>query len=362
MKIYTVMLIMSLTLGACSYFYLRQNFLWARSWWCALAMLLLACNTLVSRTLPLAVPNWLAKTLAVINGLWIAMMFYMLLLLLCHGAVYSLTRLFDVQLPNRAIAACGLVLVALYIAYGNYRAFHPDTRVEKVVTSKLDRGEKYRLVLLSDIHLGQQLGRSYGEKLVERVNELQPDVILLAGDLLDEKIAYVEREDSLAPLAKLQTTKGVYMCYGNHDYLDQPELWQTYVEAVGIKVLRDRDILVDNKLKIAGLGDWSRHKGTKSLERLAQDNEKYFSIIMDHQPRRIEAIAAHGYDLTVSGHTHTGQMKPLRQVTKRMYKLDYGRMEIGDTVAITSNGYGFWGPPVRTEVAPEIVVIDVEGK
>lgn len=362
MKIYTFMLFTGLVLGSGGYFYFRQNFDWGRSWWCALVMLFLVCNTVLSRILPVNAPVWLAKLLATVNGLWIAVMFYILLLLICHSTIYLLGKLFDVQLPNRAIATVGLICIGLYVAYGNYRAFHPEIRVEKIFTSKLQTGVKYKMVLLSDIHLGQQLGRSYAEKLVERVNALKPDIVLIAGDLLDEKIAYVDREDSASPLLKLQTTKGVYMCFGNHDYLDNPERWESYVKSLNIKVLRDKDVVVDDRLKIAGVGDWSRHRGTKSIARMAKDNDKYFSIIMDHQPRRLEAIVANKYDLTVSGHTHTGQLKPLRQVTKRMYKLDYGRLQLDDTVCITSNGYGFWGPPVRTEVAPEMVVIEVEGK
>jgi predicted MPP superfamily phosphohydrolase len=76
----------------------------------------------------------------------------------------------------------------------------------------------------------------------------------------------------------------------------------------------------------------------------------------------MEAACSAGYDLYVAGHTHTGQLFPNRLVTKKMYKLDYGRKEFGNLTAITSNGYGFWGVPVRTEVAPELVVINLKSK
>jgi predicted MPP superfamily phosphohydrolase len=90
------------------------------------------------------------------------------------------------------------------------------------------------------------------------------------------------------------------------------------------------------------------------LQALSVDNDKYYSILIDHQPRRMDAAAEAGYDMYLAGHTHTGQMFPNRLVTQRMYKLDYGLARFGDLTAVVSNGYGFWGPPVRTELKPEI--------
>ena len=130
------------------------------------------------------------------------------------------------------------------------------------------------------------------------------------------------------------------------------------------KVLRDASTVIDGRLKITGLNDFrfSKHKGPKPIQTLAWQNDKYYSVLMDHQPRRMDEAVHLGYDLYLSGHTHTGQLFPNRQITKRMYQLDYGRKEFGKLTAITSAGYGFWGPPVRTEAAPEIVLIELNGK
>ena len=103
-------------------------------------------------------------------------------------------------------------------------------------------------------------------------------------------------------------------------------------------------------------------KSIASLEKLSADNANYYNIVIDHQPRKMEAASSAGYDLYVAGHTHTGQLFPNRLITKKMYRLDYGRKEFGNLTAITSNGYGFWGVPVRTEVAPELVVINLKAK
>ena len=100
-------------------------------------------------------------------------------------------------------------------------------------------------------------------------------------------------------------------------------------------------------IKLTGLRDYSRDRGTEALERLAEGNADYFSVLIDHQPRRLFEAAKAGYDLSVSGHTHAGQVWPFRYITQSMYLLDYGMTYVDGMAAIVSNGNGFWGPPVR---------------
>lgn len=348
-------------LSAVSYIYYRQNFSFARTWTFFLVYLFLAANTVGSRILPEATPLFILKASSWLSGLWIAFMYYSVLLAIFHGLLLLGGKLFHFTLPNFKIACAGFALVVLFLAWGTFRAFNPTIRTEEIATSKLPTGTNYKIVLVSDIHLGRILGKAYSQELVEKINAQQPDLVLLAGDILDERIRYVEQEDSLSPLTQLNAHLGVYAAYGNHDYLDRPALWQKMLEAANIMVLRDASTIVDGKLKISGLNDFSRNKSTASLERLSPHNADYYSILIDHQPRKMDAASAAGYDLYVAGHTHTGQLFPNRLVTKKMYKLDYGRKEFGKMTAITSNGYGFWGPPVRTEIAPELVIINIKG-
>lgn len=228
------------------------------------------------------------------------------------------------------------------------------------MTAKLPQSADYKIVFLTDLHLGRILGHAYAERLAARVNAEKPDFVVVSGDMLDERIFYVEQEDTLSALAQIKAP--VYMAFGNHDYLDQPLLWQQMLTEKGFHVLRNADTVIDDRIKITGIDDYSKERTAKQLLNLASANKSYYSILLDHQPRRMDAAAAAGYDLYLAGHTHTGQLFPNRIVTKMMYKLDYGRTEFGGLTAITSNGYGFWGPPVRTEVAPEMVVLKLRGK
>lgn len=317
---------------------------------------------MVSRALSPTLPHFLVKLSAWAEGLWVAFGYYTLLFALVHFVLWLIFKLLPFTLPLDKIAMVTLVASCLTVTFGSLRAFTPVVRTEHIVTSKLPAGTSYRLALISDVHLGRILGRSYAEKLVQRINQLEPDAVLIAGDLIDERITYVEEENSLAALAKLNAPKGVYLAFGNHEYIDNPALWHKMVQANGIKVLKDASTVIDGRLKLTGLNDYSRNRDLSSLKALAWENDKYYSILIDHQPRKMETAAAEGYDLYLSGHTHTGQLFPNRQVTKRMYQLDYGRRDFGKLIAITSSGYGFWGPPVRTEAAPEIVLIELNGK
>lgn len=342
------------------YIYYRHNFAFAKGWLFGLIYLALALNTALSTLLPPGTPLWLTRASAWLEGLWIAFGYYTILLALVHGLCWLAAKLFGRQLPSAKIAAAGLAFICCFIAWGTYRAFHPTVRTEKIITEKLPAGTSCKIVFLTDLHIGRILGHDYAAALAKRVNEQNPDMVLIAGDLIDERIFYIEEQDSLTALAQISAP--VYMSFGNHEYIDDPDRFGAMLTQKGIHVLRNADTIVDNKIKITGVEDYVKEKGTESIFKLAEKNKDYYDIILDHQPRRFEAAADAGYDLYLAGHTHTGQLFPNRLVTKKMYKLDYGRTSFDTLTAITSNGYGFWGPPVRTEVAPEMIVIELQGK
>ena len=362
MRVYIFILTVDIILSSVGFIYLYKNFSWTRNMLFLLVYLLLTLNTVACRALSPDLPLWFTRLSAWLSGQWIALMYYILLLSMGHLLLYFAGKAGGFNLPHTKIASYALAAIVCFIGWGTYRAMHPVVRTENITTSKLPAGKNYKIVFLTDLHLGQVLGRDYSEKLLAKVNEQQADLILISGDILDEKQRYIDRENSLEPLSHLSAKQGVYMAFGNHDYLDQPETWERRLEKNSIHVLRDKYVVLDGCLKLAGVNDWSRSKSSHEIISLSKDNERYYSILMDHQPRRMPVASQAGYDLYLAGHTHTGQLKPNRQITKRMYLLDYGRADFGKMTAITNNGYGFWGPPVRTEEAPEMVIINLQGK
>lgn len=354
--------ILDFILSIISYLYYRKNLRLAKTKYFALCYAILAVNAAAARMLPEALPLTLLKISSWLSGFWIAFIYYSLWLALLHTVVWGFKKIFSLKrISTIKIAAIGLPLILCFLIYGSFKAFQPVVRTENIVTDKLTAGEKHKIVLVSDIHLGRVLGKAYAENLVQKINAQQPDIILLAGDIVDEKIIFVTAEDSLSPFKELHPKTGTFAAFGNHDYLDDSIYLQQLLAKQNINVLQNENT-VTGSLKITGLADYSKNKGTQSLKNLSADNDKYYNIVIDHQPRKMLASSELGYDLYVSGHTHTGQLFPNRFVTKKMYPLDYGIKKFGRLTAVTSSGYGFWGPPIRTEMAPEIVVINLQGK
>lgn len=260
---------------------------------------LLMLNTVGSRVLPESLPLPLLKLSAWLSGYWIAFLYYSLLLMVVHGIVYAVLRIFSFKLPFMQFAAAGAIVLAIFVAWGSWRAFSPVVRTETVVTDKLSSDKQYKIVLVSDIHLGRELGYDYSKGLVELVNAQQPDLVLIAGDIMDERLQYIIEEDSLAPLKELQAPLGVYGAYGNHDYLDRPDELRALLAGNNISILTDESTVVDDKLKITGLHDYRVSTSIVPLQALSVDNDKYYSILIDHQPRRMDAAAEAGYDMYI---------------------------------------------------------------
>lgn len=345
-----------------AYLYYYKNLPLAKTKSFLLLFIIFSVNTAAARALPDTLPDLILKISSWLSGIWIAFIYYSVLLALAHLIIYAIGKyIFSASLPSAKLAVLGLCIIVCAVSWGCFRAFQPIIRTETITTEKLAPREQYKIVLVSDIHLGKILGYEYAEQLVSTINQQQPDFVLIAGDILDERIKYVQKENSLKPFNNLHSTYGTFAALGNHDYLDDNLKWQKMLTENKINILQNESIIC-NQLKITGLTDYSRDKSITALQKLAENNADYYSIVIDHQPRRIEAASDSGYDLYLAGHTHTGQLFPNRLVTKKMYALDYGRKDFGSLTAVTSSGYGFWGPPVRTEASPEIVVINIKGK
>ena len=127
---------------------------------------------------------------------------------------------------------------------------------------------------------------------------------------MDERLQYIIEEDSLAPLKELQAPLGVYGAYGNHDYLDRPDELRALLAGNNISILTDESTVVDDKLKITGLHDYRVSTSIVPLQALSVDNDKYYSILIDHQPRRMDAAAEAGYDIPIQGRcSRTGWLR-----------------------------------------------------
>ena len=308
-----------------------------------------------------------------LGSIWLAFLVYFFL----SALVIDLLRLFFnwtglvTHLPGfinpRNILLFVLTIVSGTVIAGYINALNPVTvRHTLPILRPESERDSFRVVLASDIHLGTIIANSRVGRLVQMINQEKPDLILLAGDQIDEDLGPVIRLNLGESLKKLQSRLGIYAVNGNHEFIGGVDRADRYLEEHGIQVLRDSWVQVEDFI-IAGREDYSmvRFTGTprKDLAELLRDIPGNLPVILlDHQPHHLEEAVANGIALQLSGHTHRGQLWPFHTITNRIFEVDYGLKKIRDTFVYVSCGYGTWGPPVRTGNRPEVVVFDLVKK
>ena len=243
-----------------------------------------------------------------------------------------------------------------------------------------------RIVLVSDLHIGEAVGKTWVRKIVDRINENVPDMVCLAGDIFNSGIGGItDPEDIAAELKRIKAPLGIYACLGNHDTNRRTRsidgIGDFLIDA-GIILLADETVLAPFSagkpdIVIIGRKD-SRPIGMQDRRQSIQeffdqdflDNTgsgiapRPFLIALDHQPIDLPQAARAGIDLVLCGHTHRGQFFPGNLFTWFIYKkaggTHYGRWHMGNTQAIVTSGVGIWGPPIRIGTNSEIAVIDVQ--
>lgn len=253
-----------------------------------------------------------------------------------------------------------LTVLAGYINARTTRITKLDIHIPKVVTGK----KTLKIVMASDIHMGTLIAANKTRKLVKLINELQPDIILFPGDVVDEDLAPVIKNNLGASLLQLKAPLGVYAIPGNHEYIGGAEAAVRYLTDHGINVLRDSAIFIDQRFWLVGRDDRDKSrfsgKERKNHEEVMQSvDRRYPVILMDHQPFTLSKSVELGVDLQLSGHTHHGQLWPLNYITSAIYEVSSGYKKISDTHFYVSNGFGTWGPPVRLGNRPEIIQINI---
>lgn len=307
-----------------------------------------------------------------IGSFWLAAFFYLLMTVL----VIDLLRLANAIFPfipeswhnlqfKKVLFYSVAGVVSLILLIGFINALSPRVKTLNLTINKKVEGIKQlNIAFASDIHLGTLVGPKRTKKIVDRINGLNPDLILLGGDIVDEDLGPVIRGNLGASLEKLSAPMGVLGVTGNHEYIGGVRNAVNYLEAHGISMIRDSFHLVDDKFYIVGREDRDMPRfsgaGRKSIDELMSvvDLDKPI-ILLDHQPFELDEKQKSGVDLTLSGHTHHGQIWPLNYITKAIYEVSWGYKLKGNMHVYVSSGAGGWGPPVRLGNRPEIINIKI---
>ncbi|MDP4292312.1 MAG: metallophosphoesterase [Bacteroidota bacterium] len=316
--------------------------------------------------------SWISDLFTWVGAFWLAAMFYFFLIVLVSDMI-SLTGWMVPKLPALLIhptadlkvfylySSIGVVVLALVL--GHINALHPRIRVIDIQTGKKALGPKeVSIVMASDIHLGTIIGPRRVGRLVNTINGLKPDLVVLAGDVVDEDLKPVIRQNLGEALRKISAPLGVYAITGNHEYIGGAEAACRYLENHGITMLRDSVVSIKGMFYLAGREDRSINsfagKKRKTLNSLLAGLDRDRPIVlMDHQPFNLEEAERQHVTLQLSGHTHYGQIWPLNYIIDAIYELGMGYKTIGNTHYYVSPGYGSWGPPVRIGHRPEIALI-----
>jgi predicted MPP superfamily phosphohydrolase len=314
-------------------------------------------------------PEWFDRVLSVVGSYWIGIMFYAFLLFLITDLlrlVVQLLRLLQVIPPERiplltrSLGGAAVVLIVGIVLYGIWNARDHDLTTYEITVPKQVQGiDRLNIIVASDVHLGDMTANGYAQKFVDCINEQQPDLVLLVGDIvekLDERV-YAEVAGSFP---QIQARYGTYAVLGNHEYIDgHPDDIIRLLESAGVRMLRDQTVKVAEQFYLAGRDDLSgarlNHPTLALAELLKEVDKELPVIVLDHQPARLDEAYAEGADLEFSGHTHRGQIYPVRWITHRMFENDYGYLRKGDFQSIVSSGFGTWGPPLRVGSDSELV-------
>ncbi|MFE9495485.1 metallophosphoesterase [Streptomyces collinus] len=354
-------------------------------------------------------PFWLQRALAWPGFLWMALALYLLLAVAAGEAVRPLLRRFLARRPapgatavpapqtvpaqgpppgapepprepervagperaaptpsrrlfvSRVVGGAAAAAAVGTVGQGTYGVLRgPRVKRVTVPLARLPRAARgFRIAVVSDIHLGPVLGRSFAQRVVDTVNATQPDLIAVVGDLVDGSVK--DLGPAAAPLAGLTARHGAYFVTGNHEYFSGAEQWVAEVRTLGLHPLENARTELPH-FDLAGVNDLqgeSEGRGPDFGRALGDRDRTRACVLLAHQPVQIHEAVRYGVDLQLSGHTHGGQLWPGNLVAAAANPTVAGLERYGDTQLYVSRGAGAWGPPTRVGAPSDVTVVEL---
>ena len=274
----------------------------------------------------------------------------------------------DFQKIKLIVGIISVVFISAVFIKGYMNARFPViNKLNLTIHKKKASFDTLHIVAVSDIHLGTVVNKTKALQLIKTVNGLNPDLVIIAGDMADDNIEIVKYFKLLEYFKEINAKYGVYACLGNHDYISGAYKDLNYFEKNGIHILKDTVQLVDNQFYIIGRDDIQGRniakKERKSLNELT--NEIDFNLpvfLLDHQPYKLDETTEYAVDLQFSGHTHKGQVWPFNYITNSIFEKDWGYLKKKNTHFYISSGYGTSVIPIRVGNRSEIVSIQIRNE
>lgn len=310
-----------------------------------------------------------ARPVLWVGATWLALVLYLVLAAVPVAVVSWLTGLSPrtdrraLRIRIHRIGVPLAVLVALIATGAGVReAGQVRLSARTVTTPDLPAGfDGLTVAVLTDLHVGPVKGPGFTTQVVSAINGAKPDLVLIAGDLVDgPEWRY---GPAVNPLADLRAPLGVFAVTGNHEtYTGTVSAWERRLKSLGVRMIDNTRVSVlkgDERIWVLGVRDFNATGAmAPNYERpLARVSTADFALLLAHQPRSALKFQGGLVDLQVSGHTHGGQLWPFRKLVLLQQPVIDGSQPVGDVDVLTSRGAGTWGPPVRLGAPPEIPLI-----
>lgn len=284
-------------------------------------------------------------------------------------ALLAMAQALGAQLPADAVrrwsaaGVAGGAFLATAIGFLNARRTARVVEVDVPLPGLPAGLEGFRIVQISDIHVGPTIKHGYLRSIVDRVNALQADAVAITGDLVDGSVP--ELAEHVAPLAALRSRHGSFFVTGNHEYYSGAHAWMAELRRLGVRVLHNEHVVLraeEASLVLAGVADYGAHHfdpahrsdPAAALHGAPADAPK---VLLAHQPRSAPAAERAGFDLQLSGHTHGGQFWPWNLFVPLQQPFTAGLHQLGRLQVYVSRGTGYWGPPKRFGAPSEISLL-----
>lgn len=282
----------------------------------------------------------------------------------------------------RAAGAICAAAMAVLSGWGVYNARLIHVTPYEITVDK-DGGnlDELNAVLVADLHLGYNIGIAHISNMVQKINEQNADLVVIAGDIFDNEYEALEDPEALAvKLREIRSKYGVYACYGNHD-VDEKLLagftfggrkkkesssqMDKFLKKAGIHLLRDEAVLIADSVYLYGRPDAQKPGRGIDVRRTAEklmetlDSSKPV-LVIDHEPRELQELADAGVDVDLCGHTHAGQMFPGNLLVSLLWENPYGYLKKDGMHTIVTSGVGLFGPNMRVGTIAEICPVRIK--
>ncbi len=295
------------------------------------------------------------------SSVWIGLVIYILIASLIVFVLVAVKIYLDINIPFSLVSGISVLVVFVFVVYGVWNASH--IRITNMEVNSLELSQNWnnkKIVLISDLHLGQQRGLKYLKNIISKINEEKPDIVFIVGDLIDGP-AFPYKE-WLSEFNKLNTQLGIFYTEGNHEKYNQE--YSSFKSSLPESLIdiTDKEVNINNT-QIIGL-DYKQKETAESikaeLESQGFDSSKP-SIILIHDPKSVKHLSDLGAMLVLSGHTHGGQFFPFTTLVNLIYKkYTHGVTYTDATASVTGYGVGTSIIPMRIGTKPEIIILKIK--